>query len=88
MNILFVSTKLIIDIIGYLGSGFVLFSFLLKDIKKIRIINIIGALFFVIFGFCTNTLPTAFMNLALIFVHVYYLTKMFIEEKKNKEEDL
>jgi hypothetical protein len=85
MNILFVSSDLIIDIIGYLGSGFVLFSFLLKDIKKIRIINIIGALFFVIFGFCTDTLPTAFMNLALIFVHVYYLVKMHLEEKKNNE---
>lgn len=85
MTILFVSSKLIIDIIGYLGSGFVLFSFLLKDIKKIRIVNIVGALFFVVFGFCTNTLPTAFMNLALIFVHVYYLVKIYLDEKKTKE---
>ena len=85
MNILFVSSKLVIDIIGYLGSGFVLFSFLLKDVKKIRIVNIVGALFFVVFGFCTDTLPTAFMNLALIFVHVYYLIKMFLDEKNNKE---
>lgn len=88
MTVLFVSTEILIEIIGYLGSGFVLFSFLLKDIKKIRIVNIIGALFFTIFGFYTNTLPTAFMNLALIGVHIYYLVKMYLEEKKSKVEKI
>ena len=76
-------SDIIFEVIGYLGSAFVLISFLLKDIKKIRLINIIGAAFFVAYGVYTKTWATAFMNGALILVHIYYLAKMRSDSKKN-----
>lgn len=87
MNILFLNSKVIFEIIGYLGSLFVLASFLLKDVRWIRLINIIGAVFFVIYGIATETWATAFMNFALVGVHIYYLVKMHFDSKKlaNKE---
>jgi O-antigen/teichoic acid export membrane protein len=82
-----VSTKVVFEIVGYLGSAFVLLSFLLKDIKKIRLINIVGAAFFVIYGIYTETWATAFMNLALILVHIYYLVKMRANIKGETENN-
>ena len=81
------SADSIIEIIGYLGSAFVLGSFLLKDIKWIRIVNIIGAIFFVIYGIFTETWATAFMNMALVIVHVIYLIKMFKDKSKAEIEE-
>jgi hypothetical protein len=77
----------IISIIGYLGSAFVLGSFLLKDIKWIRIVNIFGAIFFVIYGISTETWATAYMNLALVIVHIVYLIKMYRNKSKEQIEE-
>lgn len=81
------SVNVVIEVIGYVASAFVLFSFLLKDIKWIRIVNIVGAVSFVVYGFLTKTYPTAFMNVALVLVHIYYLIKMYIESKKQKTSE-
>ena len=84
LNVL--SANVVVEVIGYVASSFVLISFLLKDIKWIRIVNIIGAVSFVIYGILTKTYPTAFMNGALVLVHVFYLIKMYIDTKKKEKE--
>ena len=83
MPILFLDTRTVFEIIGYLGSSFVLISFLLKDIKWIRVVNIVGAIFFVAYGAYTKTWATAFMNTALVGVHIFYLVKMHLDKKKK-----
>lgn len=65
----------LVEIIGILGSVFVLLSFIVNDIKKIRIINIIGAVLFVVYGIYINAFSTWFLNGALILIHIYYLIK-------------
>ena len=87
MIINFLTTKFVFEVVGYLGSAFVLLSFLLKDIKRIRLINIIGAAFFVAYGIYTKTWATAFMNCALIIVHIYYLVKMRLDVESESENN-
>ena len=82
MKIFNIDVTIIIEIIGYLGSLFILASFLMKDIKRIRIINLVGTLLFVIYGMFTKTWATVFMNIALIGVHSYYLIKMYLDKRK------
>ena len=81
---LFMNISDVYEIIGFLGAFLVLVSFILKDIKWIRIINVIGAFLFTVYGFSTQTWATAFMNLALIFVHIFYLVKMHLDKKKKE----
>jgi uncharacterized protein with PQ loop repeat len=80
---LFAIHPILVEVIGYAASAFVLISFLFKNIKVVRIINVIGALFFVFYGLFTKTYPTMFMNLALIIVHCIYLYSLIKNEKKN-----
>jgi hypothetical protein len=49
-KIIFMSPE-ITNFIGYGASFFVVLSFVLKDIKKIRIVNLVGCILFVIYGF-------------------------------------
>lgn len=61
------------ELIGLLGTIFVLLSFIQNDEKKIRKINIIGAVLFVCYGLITKTYSTAFLNLCLCIIHIIKL---------------
>lgn len=63
------------EIIGLLGTLFVLISFLMKEVKLIRIINIVGAVLFVIYGLLIGALSTWLLNAILVIIHIIYLLK-------------
>ena len=71
--------------LGILASAFVLISFLTSNQIRTRIINLVGCVVFVIYGLILPAYSTAFMNAALIVVHIVYLVKDFKARKKNKE---
>ena len=61
--------------IGYLAMATLLISFTMKDIRKLRIVNSIGGLFFVIYGFMLAPVswPIIITNGAIICINIYYL---------------
>ena len=61
------------ELIGLLGTIFVLLSFIQNDEKKIRKINILGAVLFICYGLITKTYSTAFLNLCLCIIHIIKL---------------
>ena len=72
--------------LGLLASAFILVSFLTTNQTKTRIINMVGCVVFVVYGFLLPAYSTAFMNAALFVVHVVYLTKDYMKAKKEKAE--
>ncbi len=63
------------EIIGIAGTLFVLLSFLMKDLIKVRIINIVGAVLFVVYGLLIGALSTWLLNGILVIIHIVYLLK-------------
>jgi len=65
------------EYIGYLASFMVLMSFTMKDVKKLRLVNISGCVLFIIYGFLMPTLrvglPIIIANTAIFIVNSYYL---------------
>lgn len=76
-----------IEITGLIATMLVFVSFLPKNIVFIRWANLIGSIFFVIYGFGIGAFWTGAMNAGLIIVQAYHLTKIYIERKKNGRED-
>lgn len=68
-----------IELIGIAGTMFVLLSFLMKDIVKIRAINIVGAVLFVIYGLLIGAVSTWLLNGILVLIHCGFLLS-----RKNK----
>jgi len=65
-----------VEITGYLASLGVLVSFLMKDIRKLRIINTIGCLFFIWYGILLHyAVPVIVTNVVIVIVNCYYLLK-------------
>lgn len=65
----------LIEIIGIIAGLIVLGSFLLKGERKIRSVNIFGAVVFVVYGILISSYATMLLNGGLIIVHIYYLYK-------------
>lgn len=66
---------MVYELIGIAGTLFVLASFLMKDYRKTRIINIVGALLFVIYGIAIGAMSTWLLNGILVLIHIYFLLK-------------
>lgn len=69
--------KIILEIIGYVGSAFVLISFLMATVIKLRIVNSIGSIISVVYGLLIHAYPTVVMNAALLCINIFYLVKMY-----------
>ena len=65
-----------IEILGTFASVLVLVSFLMKNEKMIRSVNMVGAIVFVIYGICIDAFSVWFLNGILCLVHAYKLLKI------------
>lgn len=70
--------------LGIIASVIILISFLTSNQIKTRIINSVGCVVFVVYGFLLPTYSTAFMNLAMLVVHAVFLIKYMIKKRKEK----
>ncbi|MDT0646353.1 YgjV family protein [Zunongwangia sp. F260] len=64
--------------IGYLSSFFVAISFFMKNIIKLRIVNSLGCILFIIYGSLIDSWPVIITNAVIVGVNFYYL---FINKK-------
>ncbi len=74
-----------LEIVGIIATLFVLASFLTSGERNIRIINIVGALIFVVYGILIGALSVWILNGALFFIHIYKLYKLNKQNKHLKE---
>ena len=68
--------KMVLEIVGYIGSFLVVISMLMSSIVKLRVINTIGSVISGIYAVICGALPLALMNLCLIVINVVNLVKL------------
>ena len=60
--------------VGYAAMLVLLISFMMKDVKKLRVINSIGCALFVVYGLMLDiSWPIVITNSAIICINFYYL---------------
>lgn len=72
------------DILGWIGTGLILYSFTLNDIKKLRIVNMIGSIAWILYGIQTRIMPTIFVNACVLIIHAVWLYKNKNTNTKSK----
>ena len=73
--------------LGIVASVFILVSFLTSNQIKTRIINSVGCIAFIIYGILLPAYSTAFMNSAMLVVHIVFLAKHFHNRRKKNNSD-
>ena len=72
-----------VEIVGYFAMTFLVLSFIPKQILRIRVINLIGCLFFVAYGLMLGPAwPVAISNGFVAIIQVYHLIKMRLDKVK------
>lgn len=71
----------LLEWIGYIASLIVLVSLLMSSIKKLRWINLFGALLFGAYGFMIGSIPTGIMNMGIVIIDVYFLYRMYLSKE-------
>lgn len=73
----FFSSFTYIELLGYIGTAFVLLSFFMKDLKTLRKVSIAGCAFFILYGFLLepNAYPVIVTNSTIIVINAVYLLK-------------
>lgn len=74
-------TKVILEIVGYIGSALVVVSMLMSSIIKLRIINIVGSFISGTYSVLCGAWPLVALNASLIIINLYNLFKL----KRNKK---
>lgn len=73
-----------IEIVGYAAMAFTVLSFVPKQIKKVRIINLIGCIIFIAYGILLGLKwPIIITNAMVAIIQIYHL---FFA--KNKQQSL
>jgi len=65
------------ELIGYLASILVAASLMMSQIMRLRVVNLLGALTFSVYGFLIGSAPVALMNAFIVAINLYYLAGMF-----------
>lgn len=63
------------EFLGWVATAFVLFSFLLQDMHKLRIVNLVGCILWIGYGFIIMSKPIIFVNSSIALIHAYWLIK-------------
>ncbi len=69
------------ELIGYLASVLVAVSLMMSSIVKLRIINLVGAVCFTVYGLVIHAYPVASVNAFIIIIDTYYLIEMFSQKE-------
>ncbi|MGJ3240280.1 MAG: YgjV family protein [Anaerolineae bacterium] len=69
-------TAMIYEIIGYIASILVAISLLMTSILRLRLINIVGSSFFVLYGLLIGAYPVAIVNFVIVLINLYQLYKL------------
>ncbi len=65
-----------LEIVGYAASGLIAISLMMSSILRLRIINLIGALAFAVYGLMIHAYPVAVLNGLIVGINLYHLQRM------------
>ena len=73
----------IIEIIGWIATIGTLLSFAVKDMWKLRLINGLASIVWIVYGVLKVDNPIIVINSAVIIMHLYWFYKNTIYNKKG-----
>ena len=65
------------EIVGYTGSVLIALSLMMKNIVRLRKVNLFGASTFAIYGLLVNAYPVLLLNSFIALVDIYYLVDIY-----------
>ena len=81
ISALFEGKNIALEIFGYFGTAVVLLSFVMTDIKWMRIINMVGGFLSLVYAFIVGNMPVVVLNASLITINGIQLMRVSRKER-------
>ncbi len=69
-------TQTLYEVVGYAASVLVAISLMMRSVLRLRIVNLIGASVFTVYGALIQAYPVAALNGLIVLIDLYYLVEM------------
>ena len=64
-----------VEIIGYIATALVVLSFAMKDLKWLRVINMIGCAVWIAYGLMLDSMPIVITNAGIMLINMGHIVK-------------
>ncbi len=71
-----------LDIIGWIATALVIFSFMINDMLRLRFVNLIGAAFWLAYGIIDLSSSIIFLNVVIVSIQAFEISKLIKKEEK------
>lgn len=78
-------TRTIYELVGYVGSALVVISLMMRSLLRLRLINLVGATVFAVYGVLIDAAPVWAVNGAIAVIDVYHLRGMLRRDREYFE---
>lgn len=68
-----------LEVIGWIATFFVILSFIQSDILRLRLLSLLGALFWIVYGLISGFWSIVFLNVVVGIIQVYWLCKICLK---------
>ena len=65
-----------VEVFGIFASFIILVSLLMSSVKRLRLVNLFGSIFMLVYGIMISALPVVIMNVGIMIINLYYLKEM------------
>ena len=69
-----------IELIGYIATVFILASFVISNLKTLRVVNMIGGGLWMVYGYVIGSSAIFIGNLLMVLIHI---VKLYQENKND-----
>ena len=76
--------QLYLELLGYVASVLVAISLMMSSLLRLRLINLVGAIAFVIYGLLIGAYPIVAVNSIIVLVNLYFLYRIFTSKEYFK----
>jgi hypothetical protein len=64
-----------IELLGYIGTAVVMASFMMSNVKWLRIVNSIGCSIWIFYGFQIESMPVVLTNVGILAINLFHIIK-------------
>lgn len=76
--------RIILELIGYAGTAFVLVSMMMTSVGKLRVFNLCGSVLSMVYAYATATWPVFVLNLCLTVINSIQLYRLHHPKKEEQ----
>tara|TARA_B100001093_G_scaffold134042_1_gene126659 strand:- start:127 stop:351 length:225 start_codon:yes stop_codon:yes gene_type:complete len=70
-----------LDIIGWVASAFVILSFLINDMLRLRFVNLVGASLWLAYGVVDLSSSIIFLNIVIVSIQIFKIYHLYRTKK-------